>query len=407
MAGKSRKDHRGRVLPPNVSQKADQRYIWRKVIDGRQYVLTDNDLNTLKKRIVAREAEIQNGFYGKHPKITLNEWFSRWMDIYKSNLKITTRELYIKTWRCYIRESRMGGMQVDRIRRVHIVELYRELVEDRGLATSTVQRVHNLLYGCFEDLRQDGFIQSNPSEKAFSKIEKKDGKKREALTVRQQEMFIRFIADSPHYKIYLPMFTFFLGTGVRVGELTGLTWKDIDLFAGTVSINHALYYGKVGEKMKFIVSTPKTQSGKREIPLMMDVRRQLAKQREYDRLTGTTGNARIEGYTDFVFHTFKGMPFTTAGINSLIGRIIDSYNDQERARAEEEGQKPELLPKFSAHILRHTFCTRFCENESNIKVIQEIMGHHDIKTTMDIYSHVTKEKSREVMDELGKKIRIC
>ena len=71
------------------------------------------------------------------------------------------------------------------------------------------------------------------------------------------------------------------------------------------------------------------------------------------------------------------------------------------------GQKPELLPKFSAHILRHTFCTRFCENESNIKVIQEIMGHHDIKTTMDIYSHVTKEKSREVMDELGKKIRIC
>ena len=165
-----------------------------------------------------------------------------------------------------------------------------------------------LLYGCFEDLRQDGFIQSNP----------------------------------------------------------------------------ALYYGKVGEKMKFIVSTPKTQSGKREIPLMMDVRRQLAKQREYDRLTGTTGNARIEGYTDFVFHTFKGMPFTTAGINSLIGRIIDSYNDQERARAEEEGQKPELLPKFSAHILRHTFCTRFCENESNIKVIQEIMGHHDIKTTMDI-----------------------
>ena len=97
--------------------------------------------------------------------------------------------------------------------------------------------------------------------------------------------------------------------------------------------------------------------------MMMDVRRQLAKQREYDRLTGTTG------------------------INSLIGRIIDSYNDQERARAEEEGQKPELLPKFSAHILRHTFCTRFCENESNIKVIQEIMGHHDIKTTMDIYSH--------------------
>ena len=98
-----------------------------------------------------------------------------------------------------------------------------------------------------------------------------------------------------------------------MGELTGLTWKDIDLFAGTVSINHALYYGKVGEKMKFIVSTPKTQSGIREIPLMMDVRRQLAKQREYDRLTGTTGNARIEGYTDFVFHNIQRNAFYDGG----------------------------------------------------------------------------------------------
>lgn len=115
----------------------------------------------------------------------------------------------------------------------------------------------------------------------------------------------------------------------------------------------------------------------------------------------------IDGYTDFVFHTTKGTPYSTAGINLLITRIVNRYNKQETDRAEKEHRSPELLPNFSPHILRHTFCTRFCENESNIKVIQEIMGHHDIKTTMDIYSHVTKEKSQEIMNELGTKIKIC
>ena len=62
------------------------------------------------------------------------------------------------------------------------------------------------------------------------------------------------------------------------------------------------------------------------------------------------------------------------------------------------------MPRFSAHNLRHTFCTRFCENESNLKVIQDIMGHADITTTMDIYAEATQEKKQEVMANLQAKI---
>lgn len=65
-----------------------------------------------------------------------------------------------------------------------------------------------------------------------------------------------------------------------------------------------------------------------------------------------------------------------------------------------------LLPKFSAHHLRHTFCTRFCENETNIKVIQSIMGHSDISTTMDIYAEATEEKKQEVIANMENKIFI-
>ena len=81
---------------------------------------------------------------------------------------------------------------------------------------------------------------------------------------------------------------------------------------------------------------------------------------------------------------------------------IAAGRTQKKAKA--EGREPILLPKFSAHQLRHTFCTRFCENETNLKVIQSIMGHSDITTTMDIYADATQEKKQEIMANLNGKI---
>ena len=75
--------------------------------------------------------------------------------------------------------------------------------------------------------------------------------------------------------------------------------------------------------------------------------------------------------------------------------------------AKKEAREPDLLPHFSVHNLRHTFCTRFCENETNLKVIQEIMGHADISTTMNIYNEATKEKKKESFASLEGKIKIC
>ena len=83
--------------------------------------------------------------------------------------------------------------------------------------------------------------------------------------------------------------------------------------------------------------------------------------------------------------------------------LADEQEDickEEIQLAKEENREPVLLPHFTAHHLRHTFCTRFCENETNLKVIQEIMGHSDISTTMDIYAEATDEKKYEHNREL-------
>ena len=114
----------------------------------------------------------------------------------------------------------------------------------------------------------------------------------------------------------------------------------------------------------------------------------------------------IDGYTGFVFTNRFGEVFNPETINRVIKRIYTAYNDEERVKAAEEHREPLLIRHFSVHNLRHTFCTRFCENETNIKVIQEIMGHSDISTTMNIYAEATESKKRESFDNLEGKIRI-
>lgn len=94
-------------------------------------------------------------------------------------------------------------------------------------------------------------------------------------------------------------------------------------------------------------------------------------------------------------------------INRDIKHIYTACNEQEKIQAKKERRQPILIPHFSVHNLRHTFCTGFCENETDLKIIQEIMCHSDITTTMNIYNEATKERKQESFAMLEGKIKIC
>nr|MDN4743869.1 tyrosine-type recombinase/integrase [Lachnospiraceae bacterium C1.1] len=91
-------------------------------------------------------------------------------------------------------------------------------------------------------------------------------------------------------------------------------------------------------------------------------------------------------------------------VNRTIKRIVETYNSEELLNAAKEKRDPELIPNFSCHVLRHTFATRLCEAESNLKVIQSVMGHRNIETTMDIYVEATEEKKQETFEGLASKL---
>ena len=108
----------------------------------------------------------------------------------------------------------------------------------------------------------------------------------------------------------------------------------------------------------------------------------------------------------FVFLNREGYVNNPQTINRAIERIRLACNQKEVECAKRENRDPIVIPHFSAHNLRHTFCTRYCENETNIKVIQEVMGHSDISTTMNIYAEATEAKKRESIANMDAKIMI-
>ena len=159
------------------------------------------------------------------------------------------------------------------------------------------------------------------------------------------------------------------------------------------------------EASHFAITTPKTKSGVRIIPMLSDVKAALTEEYK-EQLESGFNESVVDGYSGFIFKSRYNTVLSPHCVNRAIDRIIKACNAKEKEEAKAEGREPELLPHFSCHHLRHTFCTRFCENETNLKVIQEIMGHADITTTMDIYNEATKDKKMESFAGLEGKIKI-
>ena len=151
---------------------------------------------------------------------------------------------------------------------------------------------------------------------------------------------------------------------------------------------------------------PKTKSGTREVPMFTAVKKALLEERLRQMREGFNQTV-VDGYSGFIFSNRYGSVMSAHNINRAIERIIKDYNIEETELAKKQKRTPSLLPHFSVHNLRHTFCTRFCENEMNLKIIQEIMGHADISTTMDIYNEATREKKQESFANLEGKVKIC
>lgn len=406
-----RKDDKGRILNKGESQLKNGRYRYRytdlngkrQTIYSWRLVSSDKAPTGKKKDSPLRDTEREinkkmlNGI--KDCRITLNEIFEKYLSL-KITLNSNTIENYIYMYDKDVRNT-IGQYFVSDIKKSDIKEFY-TLLYKNGYSVSTIQLYQNILYPTFKLAIDDSLILANPCEDAMDIFGNIEYDEKEALTIKEQEALQLFLKDDLIYNRYYPLVMTCLSTGARISEALGLTWDDIDFKNKIISINHQTKYRKVNGKIQWTAGKTKWATNKKQnirlIPVHDDIINILKKHKEDTyrfskasefKIYTTPNEKNAFGlkpyYNNFVFINSEGKLFTPNTINRTLEGIAKRYNKY-------KSEDAVMLPHFSSHVLRYTFATRNAENKMDCKVLQALMGHKNIATTMDIYNKVSEQR---------------
>ena len=386
----TRKDNKGRSLHTGEQQRKDGMYLYRYVdITGKRQTIYAKNLQELRLKEKQLKKDIDDSILTDLAikKMTLNELFTRYMNT--KSLSDSTRSNYNKMWNNRVKDE-LGNCKVVQLRSSNIKAFYMRL-SNAGYSHSTIKLIHTMIFPALEMAVEDDIIRKNPAKNALLSSYGAEAKEKEILTLEQQQRLFEFLENSKIYNMYIPMLTILIETGLRCGEMIGLTWNDVSLSENWLSVNHQLVYKNFGDGCKFHATTPKTDAGMRTIPLTKNVIKAFSEQKKINFLLGRHCIDEIDGYSDFIFVAKTNRPYMPAGVNNVLYNIVDAYNKNELKKAKAEHRKAELLPKFSVHTLRHTSCTNRARQGMNIKVLQYLMGHSDSSVTLDVYNHLDNE----------------
>ena len=404
MAQAKRKDKSRIVLRTGEGQRPNGTYEYRWTERGgtrrRVYAKTLEELREKEKQIQKDKCD---GIKAEARYLTVNDVFDTWRQL-KRGLKDSTFQNYQYMYNMFVRPN-LGKQRVSSLKKSDVKRFYNMLADERCLQASTIDSVHTVLHQVLDMAVDDAYIRVNPSNNVLKELKQSHifkTEKRRGLTKAEQELLLSFLQRNHTYSHWYPIIAVMVGSGLRVGEVTGLRWCDIDLEEGIIDVNHTLVYydhrvtdGKKG--CYFNINTPKTKAGTRQVPMLDFVREAFIKEREYQEALDIRCTITIDGYSDFIFVNRYGHTQHQATLNKAIRRIIRDCNDEVLLKEEKD---PVLLPHFSCHSLRHTFTTRMCEAGVNVKVIQDALGHADISTTLNIYADVTKELKKDEFADL-------
>lgn len=317
---------------------------------------------------------LQKGLITNPTEITLDEWLDYYMLEYKKRyVKPTTYINYTVKVKNHIKPA-IGHYKLKALRQ-DMIQKFVNSLSDKGLAPSTVEDVYKLLRNALETAVDDGLIVRNMADRV--KLPKVPKPKINVLTQEQQNAFVEQAKNTYMGCIYI----FDLCTGMRLGELLGLKWEDIDLVEKQLYIKRTLRKVKDPDKPEeswhLEFGTPKTAASQRMIPLnetAIKLLRDVRKQQLQNRLKA--GSA----YEDngLVFCTQLGRPLDPTNMRRTFYTICEKIG----------------VKGLHPHCLRHTFATRGAENNVDVRVMQRFLGHSTIKETADTYTHVLSDLKR-------------
>lgn len=393
-----RYDKRHCVLQKGEYQINDHKYSYRWTdCYGKRHAIYASDLDDLRLKEQRVELNKLEGIKEAPASLTIEGLYETWRSL-KRGIKASTQSSYVYAFDSLIRPS-FGKKRVVSVKRSDVRAFYLSLLEERGLSIGTVENVHNVLQQVFQYAVDDDLLRKNPCDRVLKEIKiaysSLKGEKRRALSITQQCNFLKFIYEDEVYHHWFPTFFILINTGLRVGELTGLRWQDVDLERGIIDVNHTLAYidHRDGTGGGFVINSPKTVNGYRKVIMTDAVKDAFRMEKEYQEQAGIESKDEICGYEDFIFINRFGHVQHQGPLNKAIRRIIRDYNVA--AVAKGKTSPNDMLPHFSCHVLRHTYATRAVESGVSVKYLQTQMGHSEIQITMDYYVSPAEEFSRK------------
>lgn len=386
-----RRDRKNRVLHNGESQRADGRYAYKYVdIDGKakfiySWKLVDTDkvpqgkrdcvsLREQKKEIQKQLDESISISFGKKRLCEVFEMYAKG----RSNIKDSTKQRYDYYIRFFYTELFCNNI-ISNITNEKAREWIASLIPTKSYRT--INQIKSILSLMYYHYINCGYINNNPFSFKTNSVVKNNIKPRKALTAVEQDIFLSFLENDSVYHKYYYQIKLLLLTGLRISELCGLSLSDIDFIQKTITVKDQLCY----INYKKTIQSLKTSKAERNIPITNEIeeclRSIIGQRKHYDAV------CVIDGKSDFLIVNSKNQPMTAETWDQLFKRIVNKYNKQNTQK----------LPNITPHILRHTYCSNQIKKGLPIKVVQYLMGHNDVQTTLSIYTHVTYEDVQETV----------
>ncbi len=294
---------------------------------------------------------------------------------YKTVLNLLKRDIF-------------GSKRIDEVKVSDAKEWLIKL-QQGGKHYSSIHTIRGVLRPAFRMAVEDDLLKKNPFDWELSTVIVNDSVKREAVTPKQERLFLDFIKGDKHYSQYYEGVYILFKTGMRISEFCGLTLDDIDMENRKIKIDHQLQRTREGV---YLIEDTKTTYGERILPMSEGVYQcfqRLIKKRKKWKV-----EPMVDGKAGFLVLDKNGMPYLALHWEKRFEYALGKYN---RIFKEE-------LPIITPHICRHTYCTNMAKAGISPKSLQYLMGHSDIATTLGYYTHYKFNDVEKEVRELERRL---
>lgn len=386
-----RRDSKNRILRNGESQRKDGRYAF-KYIDStgkQQFVYswklekTDKLPQGKRQDISLREKEkvilkdLDDKIVPRGGEMTVLELVRKYI-LQKTGVRHNTEANYNFVLNI-IKKEDFGTKRIDKVKlsdaKIWLIKLQKD-----GRGYSTIHSVRGVVRPAFQMAVDDDLIRKNPFEFQLATVVVNDSVTREAITRKQERVFLEFVKSDKHFSRYYDGIYVLFKTGLRISEFVGLTIHEVDLKNRKIIVDHQLQRKR---NMEYVIEDTKTTCGTRELPMADDVYecfKRIISNRKKPKV-----EPMIDGKSGFLFLDKNDMPMVALHWEKYFQHICQKYNSIYKVQ----------MPKVTPHVCRHTFCSNMAKSGMNPKTLQYLMGHSDIGVTLNTYTHIGYEDAKE------------